>query len=235
MPDVSFALRTLVSYLAYVKNISSYYRSNLKQSCSCQTSQLSIWNVLAFCCVQTTALLMLPVAHKYDFAEIIDRCCALVTASLSNLNGLAESPSSFLTWLQLAEQLQLDVLKARIIKAIKICHYTTWQLISMDARLRSLTPDTLAQLMYGTKRERVIKCNSCANLAVFKMAPCKCGGNLTLIWSCVGISSSVLRHNLKEVFSMQCLLQMTRFLMGTVYSVFRVFSRSEQHFLARGL
>lgn len=74
--------------------------------------------------LQESMQLMLPVAHKYAFLEIVKRACTLVTASLSLLDGRAEGPNSILAWLQLAEGLQLDALKASLMGAIQSCSVT---------------------------------------------------------------------------------------------------------------
>lgn len=82
--------------------------------------------------------LVLPTAHKYAFQGIITRACTLVTASLSQLNGHSHGPTSLLAWLQLAESLQLDALKASLVAAIQGCSNDVWGLIAVDTGLATL-------------------------------------------------------------------------------------------------
>lgn len=117
--------------------------------------------------------------------ELVESASALVKTSVSRLDGGPEGPYSLLTWLQLAESLQLEALKERLTVAVKVCSAKMWGLILNDSRLETLQAATVVQIMKAALHRQplplpVFKCrfvdDPCDSTVV--TATCSCNHNM---------------------------------------------------------
>jgi hypothetical protein len=101
---------------------------------------------------QADAQLLLPLAHKYNFGAVMSECQEyLCSADLQFFSPDAGSSGYILTWLQLSDRLQLDMLRTTCLRYIQdeVIGSGMTSILSNEQQLATmLTPETLAKLVH---------------------------------------------------------------------------------------